>query len=74
MSQDIATNYEVIDQPITEPEAKAEDETTIEKPIISGWSKILVKPPAVVEEPSTDKLTPEQVVIHVVNDPIIDSK
>ena len=38
--------------------------------ITSGWSKIskvFVKPPGIIEEPSTDQPTPEQAVIHVVS-------
>jgi phosphatidylinositol 4-kinase type 2 len=45
-----------------------EPQSKEQSPILSGWSKILVKPPVVVEEPSTDKQTPEQEVIHVIND------
>ena len=78
MSEDIDTpnNNETttVVEPETPIELNEETETITSKPITSGWSKILVKPPVIIEEPSTDQPTPEQAVIHVINDdPIIDN-
>ena len=45
----------------------AEAPENIEENIVrSGWSKVFVKPPKVVDEPTTE--APEQVIVHVVAD------
>lgn len=46
-----------------------QSETKVEQsPVQSGWSKIFVKPPGTIDEPSTDQPTPEQAVVHVVDE------
>lgn len=70
MSEEIVENTTEIEQPEEQKpsvETIEQLEEPEQKPIISGWAKTLVKPPAIIEEPSTDKPTPEQAVIHVVD-------
>lgn len=76
MSEEIENNTTATVESVVEPEIKEEENQTTEQTqqnetpqISSGWSKIskvFVKPPGTIEEPSTALPTPEQTVVHVV--------